>query len=61
MPKKIRELVQALRKFGFLERGGKGSHRNFKHPDGRKITISGRFGNDAKKYQERDVKKLLRG
>ncbi len=60
MPKKIRELIQSLKKAGFVDRGGKGSHRNFKHPNGGKITISGNLGHDAKKYQERDVEKAIR-
>jgi len=60
MPKKIRELVQGLKKAGFIDRGGKGSHRNFKHPGGAKITVSGNPGHDAKKYQERDVEKVIR-
>jgi predicted RNA binding protein YcfA (HicA-like mRNA interferase family) len=60
MPKKIRELIQSLKKAGFIYRGGKGSHRNFKHPSGGKITISGNLGHDAKKYQERDVEKAIR-
>ena len=45
---------------GFLDRGGKGSHRNFKHPRGPKITISGEPGDDAKPYQERDVAKAIK-
>ncbi len=60
MPKKIGELIQKLKKSGFVDRGGKGSHRNFKHPSGAKITISGSLGHDAKKYQERDVEKVIR-
>jgi len=60
MPKKIRELIQSLKKAGFIDRGGKGSHRNFKHPNGGKITITGNLGHDAKKYQERDVEKAIR-
>ena len=56
MPKKIRELVSMLEKAGFSNRGGKGSHRNFLHPSGVKITLSGKMGNDARKYQEREVK-----
>ena len=60
MPKKIRELIQSLKKAGFICRGGKGSHRNFKHPSGGKITIGGNLGHDAKKYQERDVEKAIR-
>jgi predicted RNA binding protein YcfA (HicA-like mRNA interferase family) len=60
MPKKIRELIQGLKRAGFVDRGGKGSHRNFRHPAGSKITISGAPGHDAKKYQEREVDKAIR-
>jgi predicted RNA binding protein YcfA (HicA-like mRNA interferase family) len=59
MPKKIRELVSMLEKAGFSNRGGKGSHRNFLHPSGVKITISGKLGGDARKYQEKEVKKKI--
>lgn len=59
MPRKIRELIQDLKKAGFVDRGGKGSHRNFKHPGGAKITISGNPGDDAMRYQERDLDKAL--
>ncbi len=45
-----------LEKAGFSNRGGKGSHRNFLHPSGVKITISGKLGGDARKYQEKEVK-----
>jgi predicted RNA binding protein YcfA (HicA-like mRNA interferase family) len=34
---------------------GKGSHRNFLHPDGVRITLSGRPGDDAKRCQEQEV------
>ena len=60
MPKKIGSLIQRLKKAGFADRGGKGSHRNFTHSSGAKITISGNLGHDAKKYQERDVEKVIR-
>jgi len=60
MPKKIRELIRALEKVGFVDRGGKGSHRNFTHSCGAKITLSGNASDDAKHYQERDVKRALR-
>ncbi|MCC5847494.1 MAG: type II toxin-antitoxin system HicA family toxin [Verrucomicrobia bacterium] len=60
MPKKIRELIRALKDAGFTDRGGKGSHRNFTHPQGGKITLSGNPSHDAKRYQERDVEKVLR-
>ena len=57
MPRKIRELIADLEKHGFVNRGGKGSHRNFTHPCvGRPVTISGDAGDDAKKYQEKAVK-----
>ncbi|VGO16144.1 hypothetical protein PDESU_04734 [Pontiella desulfatans] len=59
MPRKIRELIQDLKKAGFADRGGKGSHRNFKHPSGTRITISGKTGDDAKKYQERELERAL--
>jgi len=53
-------ILPKLKKAGFVDRGGKGSHRNFKHPCGMKITVSGNPGHDAKKYQERDVEKAIR-
>lgn len=56
MPKKIRELISMLEKSGFSNKGGKGSHRNFLHSSGAKVTISGKLGSDALKYQEREVK-----
>ncbi|MCK5785821.1 MAG: type II toxin-antitoxin system HicA family toxin [Candidatus Sabulitectum sp.] len=59
MPKKIRELIQKLRKAGFVDRGGKGSHRNFKHSSGVTITISGNSGSDAKMYQGRSVEIVI--
>ena len=60
MPRKIRALIRNLKKAGFIDRGGKGSHRNFKHPGGAKITISGNPGDDARRYQERDLEKALK-
>ncbi|MBM3513704.1 MAG: type II toxin-antitoxin system HicA family toxin [Alphaproteobacteria bacterium] len=60
MPPKIRELVQELENAGFLDRGGKGSHRNFVHPKVKQpITISGALGEDAKHYQIRAVKRAV--
>ncbi|MCL4203648.1 MAG: type II toxin-antitoxin system HicA family toxin [Pirellulaceae bacterium] len=57
MPKKIRELVADLLDAGFLEHGGKGSHQDFVHPNVTKpVTLSGRLGDDAKKFQERAVR-----
>ena len=56
MPKKIRELKKMLKKAGFSQRTGKGSHTNWFHPfySGR-ITISGKDGADARDYQEKEV------
>lgn len=51
--------MNLLEKNGFINRGGKGSHRNFSHVKGVKITVSGSPGDDAKRYQERAVKAAL--
>ena len=59
MPPKIKELIKKLESAGFINRGGKGSHLNYKHPEGTNITISGKLSSDAKPYQEKDVKKAL--
>ena len=59
MPKKLRALIRDLKKAGFVDRGGKGSHRNFTHAKGTKVTLSGSPSHDAKRYQERDVKKAV--
>jgi predicted RNA binding protein YcfA (HicA-like mRNA interferase family) len=59
MPRKVRQLIADLEKVGFVNRGGKGSHRNFTHPKGLRVTISGSAGDDAKHYQERDVRRAL--
>ncbi len=51
MPPKIRELLAELARAGFVDRGGKGSHRNYVHPNVVKpITIPGKLGDDAKRY-----------
>lgn len=44
-----------LTRAGFENRGGKGSHRNFLHPKGIRVTLSGNPGDDAHPYQEREV------
>jgi len=59
VPPKIRDLIKQLTENGFENRGGKGSHRNYKHPKGPKITISGKTSYDAKPYQIKDVKKVI--
>ena len=60
MPRKIRELIADLEQAGFENRGGKGSHSNFTHPNvTNPVTISGKLGDDAKKYQQRIVKQAV--
>lgn len=62
MPRKIRELVQDLGGAGFYEiaGGGKGSHRKFTHARyAGAVTLSGRLNDDAKPYQEKQVKKAI--
>ena len=60
MPPKIRELIAELERNGFINRGGKGSHRNYWHQLCSKIvTISGKAGNDAQKYQIKQVKEAV--
>jgi len=62
MPRKVLELIKELEKVGFVNRGGRGSHRNFIHPDYPiPVVISGKSGSDAKNYQEKAVKKAIHG
>ena len=60
MPPKVRELIEELQQAGFTDRGGKGSHRNFVHPNlAKPVTISGKIGDDAKHYQVRAVRRAI--
>jgi predicted RNA binding protein YcfA (HicA-like mRNA interferase family) len=62
MPRKVRELIQDLKKAGFREMsgGGKGSHRKFTHPNfPGAVTLSGKSGADAKPYQEAQVQRAI--
>jgi predicted RNA binding protein YcfA (HicA-like mRNA interferase family) len=63
MPRKIRELIQDLRDAGFYEIiGGKGSHRKFTHTRyAGAVTLSGTPGDDAKPYQEKQVRQAIEG
>ena len=56
MPRKIRQLIADLRKAEFINTSGKGSHRTYEHPKGPIVVISGNLGDDAKPYQEKQVK-----
>ena len=58
--KKIRDLIKELECAGFVDRGGKGSHRNYWHPSGIGVTISGHPGDDALPYQIKLVRKKIK-
>ncbi len=61
MPRKVRELIKELKKAGFVDRGGKGSHKNFVHSKVVKpITISGKPGDDVLGYQEKIAKLAIK-
>jgi predicted RNA binding protein YcfA (HicA-like mRNA interferase family) len=62
MPRKVRELIPDLTDAGFYEiaGGGKGPHRKFTHARyAGAVTLSGKLGDDAKSYQERQVKRAI--
>ena len=60
MPRKIRELIRDLEKAGYIDRGGKGDHRNFVHPKvTMPVTLSGNPGDDAKHYQEKAIRAAI--
>ena len=63
MPRKIRQLKADLRRAGYREvkKRGKGSHMRWEHPRiPESITISGHDGDDAKPYQEQEVRAAVR-
>ena len=62
VPRKIRQLVADLERAGFvLAPGGKGSHRKFRHPKfPGSVILSGQSGDDAKHYQEKQVRNAIR-
>ncbi len=59
MPPKVRELIAELVRNGFYNRGGKGSHRNFIHRTGINATVSGKPGDDADRYQIKQVREAI--
>jgi predicted RNA binding protein YcfA (HicA-like mRNA interferase family) len=61
MARKIRELLRDLKGAGFQEiSGGKGSHRKLVHPRYRgAVTLSGKLSDDAKPYQEKQVRRAI--
>lgn len=56
---KIKEAEAILRHWGFLERPGKGSHRNWKHPHKPKILTIAVHGKELPRYITRELKKIL--
>jgi len=62
LPRKVRELVKDLTDAGFaiVPGGGRGSHRKLSHPNySGAVTLSGQDGDDARRYQERQVKRAI--
>lgn len=62
MPRKIRALLKDLKDAGFeqIAGAGKGSHRKYIHPKYvGAVTLSGQVGEDAKRYQEKQVKQAI--
>ena len=57
----LTQLIQNLKSAGFYEiSGGKGSHRKFVHTNyASAVTISGKTGEDAKIYQEKQVDQAI--
>ena len=45
-PKKAREIIRLLGKLGFIQLRQKGSHKQFRHPDGRGTTVPFHKGKD---------------
>ncbi|AVH63082.1 MULTISPECIES: type II toxin-antitoxin system HicA family toxin [unclassified Nostoc] len=62
MPKKIRELKAILMKAGFVYRPAKGSHTFWTHPliPDEPVTIAGKDGDDAPRYLEKQVNRVLK-
>ncbi len=62
MPRKLRQLKVDLRKAGAYLVSQEGSHTKWKHPlvPVSTLILSGHDGDDAKPYQERAVRDLLR-
>jgi hypothetical protein len=62
MPRKIRQLKADLRKAGAYQASQEGIHTKWKHPlvSESMLIFFGHDGDDAKPYQERAVRDLLR-
>jgi predicted RNA binding protein YcfA (HicA-like mRNA interferase family) len=62
MPRKLRQLIADLEAAGFsIVSGGKGSHRKFRHSRfAGAVILSGKEGDDALPYQEKQVRNAIR-
>ena len=52
---KPREVVRLLEKLGFVEARQRGSHKQFKHPDGRFTTVPDHKGRDISPFLLRKI------
>ena len=60
MPPKIRDLIKELEAARFVNRGRKGSRRNFVNPKvAKSVTLSGNTGTDAKRYREKAARTAI--
>ncbi len=59
MARKVRELIGDLERASFINRGGRGSHRNDEYPRGGRVTVSGKSGDDAMAHQKREVRRAI--
>jgi hypothetical protein len=61
MPRKVRQLKADLRHAGASVVRQRGSHSTWQHPaiPGVLIELAGNDGDDARSYQERDVREAL--
>jgi hypothetical protein len=62
MPRKLRQLKADMRRAGAFQVSQEGSHAKWKHAlvAGSMLILSGNDGDDARPYQERAVRDLLR-
>ena len=60
MPRKVRDFKNELISLGFVQRRGKGSHKNWRHPQLQLlITIAFKDGDDTPLYLEKLLKKAI--
>lgn len=63
MPRKLRDLIRDMRAAGFRELPGrgKGDHAVWAHPlaPSNQLTVDGQPGDDARRYQERQLRAAL--